>query len=683
VLLMLVTVVSPIATAQEATPVASPEASTSSEETEHGLQIPDMDLSVDPGEDFYEFANGGWLESNEIPADSSTYGVFDELYDKVTIELMDILQGMDPQPGTDAERVATLFDQATDVDERAADGVEPIQPALDRINAIATIEDVLAYNQQAIFDGVDGLFYLYSGFGFEDSSLNIACLSGPTLSLPSTDYYLSDDEGLVAVRDAWVATTAELFQYIGYSEVDAQTAAEDVLALETAIAAAMTPESARNDMQTYNNPRTIEELTALVPGMDWNAWTESVGWGELDSILADDGPYLDALAGILTDFEPTVFKEYFSSQLIWGAGPYLSEEIGATWFSFQGPVLSGQMERSPLDERALTAVKGTFPDALGELYVAQNFSPEAKAAIEELVGNLIDAFRTRIENVTWMSDETKARAIEKLDAMGVKVGYPDKWETYEDIDLGDSFYGTLNNVSVAELEDNYDDLGTTIDASKWDMAVFEINAYYSAVNNEIVFPAAILQAPFFDAEADPAANYGAIGYVIGHEITHGFDISGSQFDAEGNVSSWWTDDDYAAFEALNQEAIDQYSAIEVLPGLNVNGELTVTENVADLGGLQTAQDALEMALSELTPEEEADLPWFLTQEQRFFIAAATTWREEDTEAYLQFIVSSDEHSPAGIRGVQPLLNMDEFYEAFNIKPGDAEYIPPDERVVIW
>jgi putative endopeptidase len=676
----------PLSTAQEATPEALPvPAGETRIAEEHGLQIEDMNLAVDPGDDFYEFANGGWLDANEIPADSPTYGVFDELYDQVTAQLMDILGTIDPQPGTDAERVAQLYAQATSVDERAENGIEPLQPALDRINGIQTLDDALNYHQQAIFDGVSGLFYLYSGFGFEDASINVPGLAGPTLSLPSSDYYLSDSEDMAAVRQAWVDTTAELLQYIGYSEADATAAAEAVLALETAIAGAMTPEADRNDVQTYNNPRTIAELSELVPGLDWDAWIEAVGWsaGDADSILVDDIKYLDALTGILSDTSVDTLKAYFSTQLIWQAAPYLSEEIGATWFAFQGPVLSGQQERSPLDERGLTAVKSTFPDALGQLYVDRAFSPEAKAAIEDLVDNLIAAFRVRIENVTWMSDETKAKALEKLDAMGVKVGYPDKWETYEDIAVGDSFYETLNNASIASLKENYADIGQPFDREKWSMPVFEVNAYYDPSFNEIVFPAAILQAPFFDPAADPAANYGGIGFVIGHEITHGFDLSGSQFDAEGNVSSWWTDEDYAAFQALNQEVIDQYSDIEVLPDLNVDGEMTVTENVADLGGIHTAYDALQVALSDLTPEERAELPWFLTQDQRFFLAAATVWREEDQEAYLQLIVASDEHSPSEVRGVQPLRNMDEFYEAFGIDPGDPEYLPPDDRVVIW
>jgi predicted metalloendopeptidase len=485
------------------------------------------------------------------------------------------------------------------------------------------------------------------------------------------------------VREEWIDATADLLTYIGYAEDDAVEAASAVMELETAIAGAMTPETERNDLQTYNNPRTIDQLKDLLPEIDWDGLLDSVGWSGVDSLLVDDIRYMEALPEILDEFGVQDFKDYYNVQLIWAAAPYLSEEIGDTAFDFNGKVLNGVEERSSVEERGLSIVASTFPDALGQLYIEEAFSPEAKAAIEELVHNLIDAFRTRIENVTWMSDETKQKAIEKLDAMGIKVGYPDTWRTYEDIEIRGTLYETLHEVDVASLEQNFADLGEPVDESQWDDPVFEVNAYYSAVHNEIVFPAAILQPPFFDPEADPASNYGGIGWVIGHEITHGFDLSGSQFDADGNVSSWWTDVDRQAFEDLNQRVIDQYGEIEILPDLFINGDLTVTENVADLGGIHTAYDAMQTALAELTPEETAALPWFFTQEQRFFISAATIWRSEDRDEYIRFLAAIDEHSPATVRGVQPLRNMDEFYEAFNIGPDDPEYLPPEERIVIW
>lgn len=673
-LLLLGGMLAPLASAQD----------TPSNVDDHGIDPGNLDLRIDPGADFYEFANGGWLDSAEIPPSFPSYGVFDELNSEVATTLFEIVDDLDdPEPGSDVERLFELYEQSLDEDARDEAGIEPIQAALDRIDDIHSIPEALAYHQDAIFDGVNGLFYLYSGFGFDDSQLYVPGIAGPTLSLPSSDYYLDDSDDMQLVREAWVETTADLLTFIGYSESEALEAATAVLELETAIAGAMTPENDRVDLQTYNNPRTIDELKALLPELDWDAYIASVGWTDVDSLLVDDIEFMEALPGILSEFSSQDLKDYYKVQLIWGAASYLTEEIGDTAFEFNGPVLAGVEERSLPEERALSLVAYTFPDTLGQLYVERAFSPEAKAAIEELVGNLIDAFRKRIEATTWMSDDTKLKAIEKLDAMGVKVGYPDEWQTYEDITIEDTLYDTLNEINIADLEQNFASLGQPLDKGQWDTPVFEVNAYYSAVDNEIVFPAAILQPPFFDPEADPASNYGAIGFVIGHEITHGFDISGSQFDAEGNIDSWWTDEDRAAFEALNQEVIDQYGAIEVLPDVYIDGELTVTENVADLGGLQTSYDAMQEALAEMTPEELAQLPWFFTQEQRFFLAAATVWRGLDREEYIRLLLASDEHSPGEVRAVQPARNMDEFYDAFNIGPDDPEYLPPEDRIVIW
>jgi putative endopeptidase len=649
----------------------------------HGIDTRDMDLDADPGEDFYQFANGGWLENADVPSNFASFGVFEELNSNVANTLYEIILDLDPEAGSDEERLAELWDQTIDEDARDNAGADPLDPALDRIDDIHSIDDALNYHQDAIFDGVDGLLYLYAGFGFDDSQIYIPCLGGPTLSLPSSDYYLDDSDDMQLVREEWVKATANLLEFIGYDESDALEAADAVLELETAIAGAMTPEADRNDLQTYNNPRTVDELKALVPDLDWDALIASVGWTNVDSLLVDDIKFLEALPAILDEFSSQDFTDLYKVQLIWSAAPYLSEEIGDTAFEFNGPVLSGVEERGAIEDQALSLVAYNFPDTLGQLYVEEAFSPEAKAAIEELVGNLIDAFRIRIQNVTWMSEETKAKAIEKLEAMGIKVGYPDEWQTYEHITIEDTLYETINEINNVALDAGFADLGEPLDRTSWNTPVFEVNAYYSAVNNEIVFPAAILQPPFFDAEADPASNYGAIGFVIGHEITHGFDISGSQFDAQGNVNSWWTDADREAFEALNQQVIDQYSAIEVLPDLYIDGELTVTENVADLGGLQTAYDALQAALDELTPEEAARLPWFFTQEQRFYIAAATVWRGVDREEYVRLLIATDSHSPGEVRAAQPARNMPQFYEAFGIGPDDDEWLPPEERVVIW
>ncbi len=672
--------IAPIASAQNS--LATQDSEASSTRT-HGVDPENMDLDIDPGEDFYHFSNGRWLDGLQIPSNFPSYGTFDELSSNVASLLFDIAGDLDGKPGTDEERMQMLYDMVMDVDERDDQGIEPIQPAIDRIDDIHTMEQALDYQQQAYFDGIDGLFYLYAGLGFDGSGLNVAGIAGPTLILPSTDYYLDDSDEMQLVREEWINTTADLLVHLGYSEEDAVEAASAVMELETAIAEAMTPENDRNDLQTYNNPRTLAELKELLPQLDWDALIAAAGWSDVDTLLVDDIKFMEALPGILDEFSIEDFKDYYKVQLIWESSSDLSEEIGDTAFEFLGPVLSGVEQRSTPEERALSLIAYTFPDVLGKLYVEQAFSPEAKAAIEELVQNLIAAFRIRIEKSTWMSEETKVKALEKLDAMGIKVGYPDEWQTYEDVEVLDSVWATVNEIRGLEQRANLAELGKPIERGAWDTPVFEVNAFYSAVNNEIVFPAAILQAPFFDPEADPASNYGAIGYVIGHEITHGFDISGSQFDAEGNINSWWTDADREAFEALNDRVVEQYGSIEIFPDTFIDGDLTLTENVADLGGLQTAYDALQVVLGEMSPEEQAQLPWFFTQNQRFFISAATVWRGMDREEYARMLLATDSHSPGEVRAVQPARNMDAFYIAFGIEPGDAEYMPPEDRVVIW
>jgi predicted metalloendopeptidase len=672
-----------IATAQtpQASPIASPEASpVAPVKSQHGIRIADLDLTVDPGDDFYQFSNGGWLARTELPAGYPTYGVFDELNDKVTAQLQNTVQGLEADATTDTGKVKIAYEQFVNPADRDAAGIDPMQPIMDRVNAIDSIESGLLYQQNtAQMDGL-GLFQLYSGPSFSDATQNIGWLGGPYLSLPSQNYYLDDSDDGQHTRDLWVETTTKLLVTLGYDEAAANQAATDVLAFETEIAKAMTPDADRSDPTTYDNPRTFAEMAEILPGIDWDAWLAALGVSGIDGVTIDDIKYFNALNGILADSPATILRDFYNVQLIWSSAPYLSTTISDLAFSFNGPVLGGVTEREPLENRGIYVVQTLFPDPLAQAYVAESFSPEAKAQIEALVGNLLDAYRVRIENSTWMSDETKLKAIEKLDLINVKVGYPDTWKDYSGVAVGDVLYDTVMNTSIYQMQLDLAKIGQPVDRTEWAMDAFTVNAYYNPQLNEIVFPAAILQAPFFDPEADAASNYGAIGYVIGHEITHGFDISGAQFDGYGNISPWWTDEDYAAFNALNDKVVAQYDAIEVLPGVNVDGALTIGENVADLGGIQVAYDALMLEISQ---EGAVDQPWFLTQQQRFFIAASSAWRSISTDAFTKYLISVDVHAPSPVRGVQPMRNADAFYTAFDIDEGDPMYLPPEERIVIW
>ncbi|MBA3377755.1 MAG: M13 family metallopeptidase [Chloroflexia bacterium] len=670
----------------QASPIAPPEGSpvaslVATADEARGIQIADMDLSVDPGDDFYQFANGGWAARSERPADQPVYGASDEVIDHVNEQLFTIMDELQAGSDTPEGKARTLYEQVLDTDTRNEQGIEPIQPLLDEIQAIASVEDGLTFQQNADTYQLGGLFFPYAFPSPEDATLNSGYVYGPALSLPSEDYY-DDSEESVAVRDAWIATTVQLLMLLGYTEEEATTVAESVIAFETELVGIKTPDAELfSDPVLQNNPRTLEELEAILPSFDWNAFVQETHLPDtVDTLIVTDIAHLEGLEGVLANADPLTLRHLFATQLIWSYSSILTTEIEDIAFSFQGPIVFGVEEQQPLEERALQEVQIAFPDTLSQAYVAEAFPPEAKAQIEELVDNLIAAFRIRIQESTWMSAQTQAEALAKLDLMVVAVGYPDTWETYEDVAVGDSLFETVLNAYDAGNAQALGEVDQPVDRTEWFLAPFEVNAGYDPSLNMIQFPAAILQPPFFDPNADLASNYGSIGAVIGHEITHGFDLSGSQFDGEGNLVEWWTDEDFTAFSALNDQVMAHYSAVEVQPGLMVDGELTVGENVADMGGLQIAYDAMLIALD---AEGEAQTSWFLTQQQRFFIAYAVSWREEATPEFYEFLVASDVHAPGIVRAVEPSRHMDEFYEAFDIGPGDPEYLDPEERVIIW
>lgn len=682
ILLLLGSLQGVVAQTPEASPVASPVATP---EAGVGIDPRNMDFTVDPGEDFYQFANGGWLARTERPADTPAYGVFNEINDRVTEELFAVIDGLETDPTTAQGKARAIYDQYVDMETRDAQGVEPLRPILDEILAIASVEDGLAFQQVADTYHLGGLFAPSAGASPEDATVTSAFLWGPFLSLPSEDYYLDESEEGQAVRDAWIEITAELLISLGYEAADAMAAAEAVLAFERDLVGVKTPDGELYaNPAAANNPRTLEELETIFPGMDWEAFIEESHLADsTGTLIVTDLPYFEGLAGVLSDADPLILRHLFATQLIWAYAPYLTTEIGELSFAFTGGVLYGISERAPIEERALTTVKTAFPDALSEAYVAAHFPPEAKVQVDEMVDNLIEAFRTRLEQNTWMSEETKAKALEKLDMMVFAVGYPDTWRSYEDVEVGESLVETHLNAYQATNAEALGDIGEPVDRTEWGLNAFDVNAGYSPALNLMIYPAAILQAPFFDPDADLASNYGGIGAVIGHEITHGFDLGGSQYDGNGNLVSWWTEEDYDAFLALNDQVIAYYGAIEVQEGLMVDGELTVTENVADLGGVQIAYDALMMALGSQGHALEGDAPWFFTQQQRFMLAWATNWRQISTPEYFQLLVAADVHAPAPVRAVEPLRHMDAFASAFDIEEGDAEYLPPEERIVIW
>jgi putative endopeptidase len=678
----------PVATviAQEATPAAGQTV------TPGGIDLANMDLAANPGVDFNQFVNGGWLATAEIRPDRSRTGSFDLLSDEMQRYLIGLLdeKAADPalDPVSDEGKAVAYFAQGMDLEARDAAGVEPIRPMLDRIAAIGSLDDYYRYQQGSIFDKVSGVLGMGVGTALDDADRHALYLGGPYLGLPNRDYYLDEAIGTPEIVASYNDTNAKLLEFAGYDPADAERLAPAVFDFERALAEPTLTREEQQDANRFNNPFSLADLQAAYPAIDWTAYQETLGIPVQETIIVTETRYLDAVDDVLAATDVETIKAYLALELMWENVGLLSDEIGETAFEFAGRTLSGREQRSPLDERVLAGVQGAFGQAVGKLYVAERFSPEAKAEMERLTQDIIAAFRVRLEAADWMTPETKTKALDKLANLGVKVGYPDEWETYEDIELGSTYADTNYNAFRAELREDLDDITEPVDRDKWNAPPQTINAFYSPTRNEIVFPAGILQAPFFDLNADPAVNYGGIGFVIGHEITHGFDLQGSRFGPTGNLENWWTEEDRVAFDALNEQLAAQYAEIEVLPGAFINGQLTVTENAADLGGIQVAWDALQMRLAEegqATPIAagviELEPPF--TPEQQFYISAATIWRQKIRDQALKTQLDSGVHSPGSVRAVQPLRNHDPFFDAFGITEEDPLWLAPDDRVVIW
>ncbi len=651
----------------------------------HGVDLANMDLSVDPGVDFYRYANGGWFDRTTIPPDFAGIETMSDLEGRTRGALIDLLQRRaasgDVQVGTDEWKAIRVFEQGTDLATRNAQGLAPIQPTLDEVEAIDDLTELHRYLQTSVFKSMPGLFFVSAAPDIGNSAETVAYLNGPSLGLPNRDYYLADNATTAAVRDAYIATAAALLTHGGRVADDAQAAARAVYELETSLAVPMFSREEAQDVSRIYNPTTLAELAADYPLMDWPDYLAALGLSEVSQLVVTQPQYMEGLGDIVRATPLAVLKDFLTLQLLWASSASLSEVMETTAFAFYGTSLNGLEVLAPVEGRTLDQVNAYLGDALGKLYVEAYFPPEAKAQSAELMEELVSAYRERLERNSWMTEETKTHALAKLDTIRIKVGYPDQWLDYGDVAIADSYFASALSTFNVWYRERLDRIGAPLDADAWPFSPQTVNAFYDTSRNEIVIPAAMLQPPFFDVEADPASNFGAIGFVIGHEITHGFDLQGAQFDALGNLNNWWSDEDFERFQARNEDVVKQYAAIEVRPGQFIDGQITVTENVADLGGIQVAYDALQNHLATHEPPAADDDD--LTQDQRFFIAAATIWRAEIRDAALITQLASDSHAPASVRATQPLRNCDAFYVAFDIGPGDPMYLPPDERIVIW
>lgn len=651
-----------------------------------GIVLSNMDTSVTPNQDFYNFVNGSWMKNTKIPDDRTTWGGFSVLRKSTDADVLAILA--DAQESgtysstTDQAKALAIFNTKLDTLARNKAGLTPLQPALDAIAGINTLDDlqtVLAKNPVVSSPFLN----LRAGADLNNSVMNTVYLGANGLGLPDRDYYILDDSKSKEIRLEYKKHIARMLQMLGETEEKATAAAVKILKMETALATPRLDKVESRDARNFNNPRSMAQADDMLTTINLKKMIADLGVKkEFDTLIVTQLKYTKALNNFLQETPIEDIKTLVRWNTFNGAAGRLSTEIETADWEFYSKYLRGAKKQRPAKERALATVNGSVGEALGQLYVDAKFPPEAKEKAEVMIANVISAYKERIQKLDWMGEETKEKAIEKLDKFTVKIAYPDTWEDYGKMQVlaDNSYFDNMTAVSTWRQEKNFDEIGEPVDKTAWGMSPQTVNAYFNPLNNEIVFPAAILQPPFYNYTADEAVNYGGIGAVIGHEISHAFDDSGARFDADGNLKNWWTEEDSKAFEERGNALAEQYSAVEVLDSVFVNGKFTLGENIGDLGGVLGAYDGLQKYYAENGRPENID---GFTPEQRFFMSWATVWRTKSRDEALRTQIKTDPHSPGKVRAVQPLLNVDAFYEAFDIKEGDATYLAPEKRVRIW
>ncbi len=658
-------------------------------EESRGINIAYMDTTVSPKDDFFRYVNGRWVDSTEIPDEYTSWGSFNVLRKSTDEQTLAILERASKNekldPNSDQAKAVLLYQSIMDTVSRNQKGVKPLEPFLEKINNIKNQQDLQNYLTEMQQYGGAGFFGFTVRADAKNSNENAAYIYPAGLGLPDRDYYIAEDSDSKEIREKYKAHITRMLQYLGDTQEEAAKKAERIVAFETGLAKPQLDKVERRDARKTYNPMPVAELQKQLPAMDWNTYFDKIGASQVDTVIVSQPKYIQSLQKTFSGNNVEDWKTYLKWTLLNDAASTLSTDIERANWEFYNQTLQGAKEQRPLKERALGTVNRTLGEALGKLYVEENFPPEAKEKAQEMIANIIKAYEKRIDNLTWMSDSTKVKAKEKLGTTTIKVGYPDQWKDYSGLQIAGpkqdgSLFQNMMNASKWNVEETMDKLGKPVDKSEWFMPPQTVNAYYNPSYNEIVFPAAILQPPFYDYKADAAVNYGGIGAVIGHEISHGFDDSGSRFDAEGNLNNWWTEEDLKQFEGLGTALADQYSAIEVLDSVYINGEFTLGENIGDLGGVNAAYDGLQIHLKENGNPGEID---GFTPEQRFFLSWATVWRTKMRDEALKNLIKTDPHSPGMYRAYVPLQNIQAFYDAFDIKEGDKMYVKPENRVLIW
>jgi len=646
-----------------------------------GISTEHMDKSIRPGDDFFMYMNGTWVDETEIPADKASYGGFGILRDEATENVKGIIEESasgDFAKGTDEQKVGDLYKSYLDMDTRKAKGVSPLQPELDRIDAIANYDDLAVYFGGAIRRNLDAPFGVTQFADMRQPTHYGMYAFQSGLGLPDREFYFNDDDKSVEIRAAYVAHVEKMFDLAGWE--DGAGAAETIMALEARLAGEqMLKEDTRNWDVNYNKV-PLEDLSSVMPNFNWDAYLAETKISDVDGLIVIMTDYLKALDGIIQDTDLDTWKTYCKWVALNNTASRLTKELDVQNFAFYGTTISGTEEQEPMWRRASNAVSGSLGEVIGKVYVDRYFPPEAKERMLELVGNLVKAYEKSISELEWMGDETKAQALDKLSKFTPKVGYPDVWRDYSALVIeADDYYGNMERAALAEFERDANRRGGEVDRSEWGMTPQTVNAYYNPPLNEIVFPAAILQPPFFNLSADDAVNYGAIGAVIGHEIGHGFDDSGSRFDGNGVLRNWWTDEDRTEFEKRTGKLVAQYSEFAPFDDLNVNGEYTLGENIGDLGGITIGLLAYKMSLNGTEPPV---IDGF-TGVQRVFLGYAQVWRNKYRDDALRNRIQTDPHSPAMYRSNGAVRNVPEWYQAFDVQESDKLYLGPEDRVKIW
>ena len=650
----------------------------------HGVIRENIDPDVNLKEDFYEYAAGGWMKTHPLTAEYARYGMFDLLRENAKTQLNELILGLKDSPeskikGTNAQKVADIYEMGMDSVRLNKEGASPLKPFLEKAESVSkdNLEEMLAWEHNGL--GAS-LFSTGVGADYNDSKINIMHLGETGLGLGDRDYYLEDTEENKKIIDAYIKYMEKIAVLAGYTEKDAKRMAANVLALEKEIAKNKMTREQRRTPAFRNNPFTIDELKAKYSNFDWDRYFAALGIPTPERFNVGSPLYLEFFNNLITQIDPQQLKDYLVMEVIGESTGVLSDDFRDADFEMFDKILSGKEEQEPRWKRAMAIPNSMFGEAVGQLYVEKYFPEENKKAMQKLVANLQQALGQHIDSLTWMSDETKQKAHEKLSTFKVKIGYPDKWKDYSGItiDPAKSYMENCYEASKWYKQDNYKKVGEPVDQEEWLMTPQTVNAYYMPTTNEICFPAAILQAPYFDKDADDALNYGAIGVVIGHEMTHGFDDSGRQYDKDGNLKDWWQPEDADKFKALADQLAAQFDAVEVLPGVHANGRFTLGENIADQGGLRVAMTAYKNSLN-----GEGEIIDGLTPEQRFYLAYGALWATNIRDEEIARLTKSDTHSLGRNRVNVSLRNIAPFFEAFGISEGDAMYRPEPERVIIW